>query len=67
MSSQYATTEEAVATRAAIHGVKWPPSNPKVLSVDFSEQDEVTDALNAKNFTSFLHTAVRFNCTISLL
>uniref|UniRef100_A0A4W6BII7 Apoptotic chromatin condensation inducer 1b n=1 Tax=Lates calcarifer TaxID=8187 RepID=A0A4W6BII7_LATCA len=37
----YATTEEAVATRAAIHGVKWPPSNPKVLSVDFSEQDEL--------------------------
>ncbi|GAA6228141.1 apoptotic chromatin condensation inducer in the nucleus-like [Lates japonicus] len=37
----YATTEEAVATRTAIHGVKWPPSNPKVLSVDFSEQDEL--------------------------
>ncbi|XP_074555237.1 apoptotic chromatin condensation inducer 1b isoform X2 [Halichoeres trimaculatus] len=37
----YATTEEAVATRAALHGVKWPQSNPKVLSVDFSEQDEL--------------------------
>ncbi|XP_071315050.1 apoptotic chromatin condensation inducer 1b isoform X2 [Trachinotus anak] len=37
----YATTEEAVATRAAIHGVKWPLSNPKVLSVDFCEQDEL--------------------------
>ncbi|XP_068584345.1 apoptotic chromatin condensation inducer 1b isoform X2 [Cebidichthys violaceus] len=37
----YATTEEAVATRAALHGVKWPPSNPKVLSVDFCEQDEL--------------------------
>uniref|UniRef100_UPI003AAFB21E apoptotic chromatin condensation inducer 1b isoform X3 n=1 Tax=Centroberyx gerrardi TaxID=166262 RepID=UPI003AAFB21E len=37
----YATTEEAVATRAALHGVKWPQSNPKVLSVDFCEQDEV--------------------------
>ncbi|XP_035531658.1 apoptotic chromatin condensation inducer 1b [Morone saxatilis] len=34
----YATAEEAVATRAALHGVKWPPSNPKVLSVDFCEQ-----------------------------
>ncbi|XP_058480106.1 apoptotic chromatin condensation inducer 1b isoform X2 [Solea solea] len=37
----YATTDEAVATRTAIHGVKWPLSNPKVLSVDFCEQDEL--------------------------
>ncbi|KAM9335828.1 apoptotic chromatin condensation inducer 1b isoform 2-T2 [Symphorus nematophorus] len=37
----YATTEEAVATRAALHRVKWPLSNPKVLSVDFCEQDEL--------------------------
>ncbi|XP_070711265.1 apoptotic chromatin condensation inducer 1b isoform X2 [Pempheris klunzingeri] len=37
----YATTEEAIATRAALHGVKWPLSNPKVLNVDFSEQNEL--------------------------
>uniref|UniRef100_A0A669CVI1 Apoptotic chromatin condensation inducer 1b n=1 Tax=Oreochromis niloticus TaxID=8128 RepID=A0A669CVI1_ORENI len=37
----YATTDEAVATRAALHGVKWPTSNPKVLSVDFCEQTEL--------------------------
>ncbi|KAM9426452.1 apoptotic chromatin condensation inducer 1b [Pholidichthys leucotaenia] len=37
----YSTTEEAVTTRTALHGVKWPQSNPKVLSVDFSEQDEL--------------------------
>nr|XP_061810808.1 apoptotic chromatin condensation inducer in the nucleus-like [Nerophis lumbriciformis] len=37
----YATKEEAAATREALHGVKWPHSNPKVLSVDFSEQDEL--------------------------
>ncbi|XP_056432177.1 apoptotic chromatin condensation inducer 1b [Gadus chalcogrammus] len=37
----YATTDEAQATRAALHGLKWPPSNPKVLSVDFSQQDEL--------------------------
>ncbi|XP_041634920.1 apoptotic chromatin condensation inducer 1b isoform X2 [Cheilinus undulatus] len=37
----YATMEEAVATRTALHGVKWPQSNPKVLSVDFCEQDEL--------------------------
>ncbi|KAJ3584619.1 hypothetical protein NHX12_015114 [Muraenolepis orangiensis] len=37
----YATTEEAQATRSALHALKWPPSNPKVLSVDFSQQDEL--------------------------
>ncbi|CAN9509279.1 unnamed protein product [Ophioblennius macclurei] len=37
----YATIEEAVATRSALHGVKWPTSNPKVLNVDFSEQDQL--------------------------
>ncbi|XP_052418316.1 apoptotic chromatin condensation inducer 1b isoform X1 [Carassius gibelio] len=37
----YSTVEEAVATREALHGVKWPTSNPKVLRVDFCEQDEV--------------------------
>ncbi|XP_041821714.1 apoptotic chromatin condensation inducer 1b isoform X2 [Chelmon rostratus] len=37
----YATPEEAVASRAALHRVKWPLSNPKVLSVDFCEQDEL--------------------------
>uniref|UniRef100_A0A674NZG2 Apoptotic chromatin condensation inducer 1b n=1 Tax=Takifugu rubripes TaxID=31033 RepID=A0A674NZG2_TAKRU len=36
----YATTEEAVATRDALHRVKWPLSNPKVLSVDFCQQEE---------------------------
>ncbi|CAG5897136.1 unnamed protein product [Menidia menidia] len=37
----YSSAEEAVATRAALHGVKWPQSNPKVLSVDFCGQDEL--------------------------
>ncbi|CAN9503298.1 unnamed protein product [Ophioblennius macclurei] len=37
----YSTSEEAIATRAALHGVKWPQSNPKVLSVDFCQQDEL--------------------------
>ncbi|XP_077355036.1 apoptotic chromatin condensation inducer 1b isoform X2 [Festucalex cinctus] len=37
----YTTTEEAAATREALHGVKWPQSNPKVLSVDFCQQDEL--------------------------
>ncbi|XP_044223833.1 apoptotic chromatin condensation inducer in the nucleus isoform X1 [Thunnus albacares] len=37
----YSSSEEAVTTRAALHGVKWPQSNPKVLSVDFCQQDEL--------------------------
>uniref|UniRef100_H2M9R2 Apoptotic chromatin condensation inducer 1a n=1 Tax=Oryzias latipes TaxID=8090 RepID=H2M9R2_ORYLA len=37
----YSSVEEAVATRTALHGVKWPQSNPKVLSVDFCQQDEL--------------------------
>ncbi|XP_041804593.1 apoptotic chromatin condensation inducer in the nucleus [Chelmon rostratus] len=37
----YCSSDEAVATRAALHGVKWPQSNPKVLSVDFCQQDEL--------------------------
>ncbi|XP_048827405.1 apoptotic chromatin condensation inducer 1b isoform X2 [Brienomyrus brachyistius] len=37
----YSSTEEAAATRTALHGVKWPQSNPKFLSVDFAEQDEL--------------------------
>ncbi|TMS02048.1 Apoptotic chromatin condensation inducer in the nucleus [Larimichthys crocea] len=37
----YTTTKEAFASRAALHGVKWPQSNPKVLSVEFCEQAEL--------------------------
>ncbi|XP_072574676.1 apoptotic chromatin condensation inducer 1b isoform X2 [Paramormyrops kingsleyae] len=37
----YPSTEAAAATRTALHGVKWPQSNPKFLSVDFAEQDEL--------------------------
>uniref|UniRef100_A0A3Q2QUV4 Apoptotic chromatin condensation inducer 1a n=1 Tax=Fundulus heteroclitus TaxID=8078 RepID=A0A3Q2QUV4_FUNHE len=37
----YSSVEEAVATRAALHGVKWPQSNPKVLRVDFCQQEEL--------------------------
>lgn len=37
----YSSVEEAVATRLALHGTKWPSSNPKNLMVDFAEQDEL--------------------------
>ncbi|KAL6104701.1 acin1 [Pungitius sinensis] len=37
----YCSPEEAMATRASLHGVKWPQSNPKVLRVDFCQKDEL--------------------------
>ncbi|KAG6459337.1 hypothetical protein O3G_MSEX011336 [Manduca sexta] len=36
---QYETEDQAVETRHALHGVKWPVSNPKTLQVDFSTPD----------------------------
>lgn len=36
---QYEKEEEAFETRAALHGVKWPPSNPKALHVDYSTNE----------------------------
>lgn len=37
----YETEEQAVATRNALHGTRWPLSNPKILSVDFSSEEEL--------------------------
>jgi len=37
----YETTEEAEATRNALHGTQWPASNPKTLVVDFSKEDQL--------------------------
>ncbi|XP_032237537.2 apoptotic chromatin condensation inducer in the nucleus [Nematostella vectensis] len=37
----YTTVEGAVATRAALHGVKWPPTSPKILSVDFADDKQM--------------------------
>jgi len=36
---QYASEEEAINTRHALHGVKWPASNPKNLYVDFGTEE----------------------------
>ena len=33
--------EEAAASRQALHGVKWPLTSPKILAVDFADEDEV--------------------------
>nr|XP_029498973.1 apoptotic chromatin condensation inducer in the nucleus isoform X2 [Oncorhynchus nerka] len=37
----YSSAEESIATRTALHGVKWPQSNPKFLSLDFIQQEEL--------------------------
>lgn len=38
---QYETEEEAEETRAALHGIHWPTSNPKTLTVDFSTVEKL--------------------------
>ncbi|CAG5130633.1 unnamed protein product [Candidula unifasciata] len=37
----YKTQEQAMAARAALHGTRWPQSNPKILFVDFATIDDV--------------------------
>lgn len=46
---------EAVETRHALHGVKWPEHNLKTLNVEFStqeEMDKVTEATRGERITS---------------
>lgn len=42
---QYTTEDAAVETRHALHGVKWPTSNPKTLLVEFASRDDLVAAL----------------------
>ncbi|CAG0891562.1 unnamed protein product [Darwinula stevensoni] len=44
--AMYQSKEEAIETRRALHGVKWPVSNPKELFVDFATVDELDAHLN---------------------
>lgn len=37
----YSDVEEAAACRRALHGIKWPVTSPKILDVDFADQDEM--------------------------
>jgi len=37
----YETEAQSVETRTALHGVRWPPSNPKKLLVDYAPADEL--------------------------
>lgn len=36
---------EAVETRHALHGVRWPTSNPKCLNVDFGSEANMDKAI----------------------
>ena len=33
--------KDAAASRQALHGIKWPMTSPKILAVDFADEDEV--------------------------
>lgn len=37
----YNSVEEAAASRQALHGIKWPTTSPKILAVDFADNDEM--------------------------
>ncbi|GIX97695.1 hypothetical protein CDAR_257271 [Caerostris darwini] len=37
----YENEEEAIKTRKHLHGTRWPSSNPKILSVEFSNEEEL--------------------------
>ena len=41
-NAQYKSVESAVATRARLHGLKWPSTNSKFLAVDFLTPEDVT-------------------------
>lgn len=41
---QFETEDEAFETRHALHGIRWPVNNPKVLNVQFATQDDLLSA-----------------------
>ncbi|XP_074598602.1 apoptotic chromatin condensation inducer acinus [Brevipalpus obovatus] len=45
--ASYETQDEAIATRDALHGTRWPDANPKKLAVDFADEDELNFHLNS--------------------
>lgn len=40
--SQYKRVDTAIATRARLHGLKWPSTNSKFLAVDYLTPEEAT-------------------------
>ncbi|XP_059351795.1 apoptotic chromatin condensation inducer in the nucleus-like isoform X2 [Daphnia carinata] len=49
---QYATEDEAEETRAALHGIHWPTSNPKTLVVDYSTLEDLENRMSGKETTN---------------
>nr|SVE71356.1 EOG090X0F73 [Daphnia similis]SVE71988.1 EOG090X0F73 [Daphnia similis] len=49
---QYATEDEAEETRAALHGIHWPTSNPKTLLVDYSTIEDLENRMSGKETTN---------------
>lgn len=48
----YDYNSEAIETRHALHGVRWPVSNPKFLNVDFGSRTDMDRAIQStKNET----------------
>ncbi|EDW11812.2 apoptotic chromatin condensation inducer in the nucleus isoform X1 [Drosophila mojavensis] len=43
----YETEDEAIETRHALHGVRWPVSNPKCLNVDFGSRTDMDRAIQS--------------------
>ncbi|KAG8239851.1 hypothetical protein J437_LFUL014815 [Ladona fulva] len=55
---QYETEEQARETRHALHGVRWPISNPKRLFVDFSTKERLEEAKREGNMPTPVPPAV---------
>ena len=58
---QYRGVESAVATRARLHGLKWPSTNSKFLSVDYLTPEDVAriseGQLEVKPFLEAIETS----------
>ncbi|XP_011190710.1 apoptotic chromatin condensation inducer in the nucleus isoform X2 [Zeugodacus cucurbitae] len=65
---QYETEDEAIETRHALHGVRWPVSNPKCLIVDFAKRADMDRAIQStkEEQTSFGQENHRDNVLIGM-
>lgn len=54
---QYTSEREAKETRHALHGVKWPVSNPKELSVEFADKSAMDQARQAADVVEHIPTS----------
>ncbi|KAG1698569.1 Apoptotic chromatin condensation inducer in the nucleus [Nymphon striatum] len=46
---KYESTDDAIKTRNSLHDTKWPASNPKLLSVDYSTEEALDIRLEHTN------------------